>query len=83
MIHHVLFSGSVIGASHRGRDSSSLYVLDTLRLPSASSAHVSSVVSSSIQLPYYIRNSHSTKPLDLIDLDVRGLAPFPTKGGHK
>ena len=73
----------MIGTGHQRRNSSNLYVLDTLRLPLASSAHVSSVVSSPIQLPYYIRNSHSTKPLDLIDLDVRGLAPFPTKGGHK
>ena len=47
MIHHVLFSGSVIGTSHPGRDSSSLYVLDTLRLPSsATPGRVSSVVSS-------------------------------------
>jgi hypothetical protein len=41
-------SGSVIGTGHRCRDSSNLYVLDTLRLPSlATPAHVSSAVSSS------------------------------------
>ena len=39
-------SGSVIGTGHRSRDSSNLYVLDTLHLPS-STARVSSAVSSS------------------------------------
>jgi len=39
-------SGSVIGTGHRSRDSSNLYVLDTLHLPS-STARVTSAVSSS------------------------------------
>jgi hypothetical protein len=42
-------SGKVIGTGHRHEGASSLYVLDTLRLPSpiASTAHVSSAASSS------------------------------------
>jgi len=39
-------NGKVIGTGHRRRDSSNLYVMDTLRLPS-STARVSSAVSSS------------------------------------
>jgi len=42
-------SGTVIGTGHRRRDSSNLYILDTLRLPSsaASTAHASSATASS------------------------------------
>jgi hypothetical protein len=44
--HH---SGKVIGTGHRRKGASSLYVLDTLRLPSSvvSMTHVSSAASSS------------------------------------